>query len=136
MLGEINGITVETESSLSDIIYVKSVHADLTHWGTCEDHTSFVLFDNVLISGDCHTLDSMNGATIFAVAINGGPWGSLKTFLDMVSAMDPKPQKVLPLHDWHWNDKARANFYTGLDGALKNLGIEFVALDKALPVEV
>lgn len=130
------GVHLETESALSDVRYISSEHADLTHWGACKDHTSFVLFDVMLISGDCHTLTKMHDASIFAVAINGGPWGSVKTCLNMIAAMDVKPMKVIPLHDWHWNDEARKNFYTGLVDAFDKMGIEFVPLQNGASVEL
>jgi len=135
-LHKLPGIQIETDSVLSDVVYVKSKHADLTNWGDCEDHTSFVLFEDILIGGDCHTLTSMHGASIFAAAINGGPWGSVTTFLSMVASMSDKPIIVLPLHDWHWNDTARVNFYSGLKTALDKLGTEFIPLSDALAVEV
>jgi L-ascorbate metabolism protein UlaG (beta-lactamase superfamily) len=136
LLADLPGIQLELESALSDVKYVASEHADLTHWNECKDHTSFVLFGELFIGGDCHTLTSMNGAIIFAAAINGGPWGSITSFLNMIVSMDEKSKKVIPLHDWHWNDQARANFYSGLHDALKKLDVEFVPLENAISVEV
>lgn len=136
IIGALSGIRVKLASELSDVRYVASEHADLTHWSVCEDHTSFVLFDELLISGDCHTLTSMYGASIFAAAINGGPWGSVKSFLNMIADMETKPKKVLPLHDWHWHDQAQANFYIGLSEALGKLGVEFVSMQNGIPIDV
>lgn len=130
------GITIELDSTLSDVEYVESQHADLTNWGSCDDHTSFRVFGTLLVGGDCHTITSMHGAGIFAAAINGGPWGSIKTFLDMITIMDDKPLKVLPLHDWHWNEQAREGFYSGLASALSKFDIEFVPLINGVSQEV
>jgi L-ascorbate metabolism protein UlaG (beta-lactamase superfamily) len=127
---------LQTKSSFDDIRYVPSEHADLTHWNVCADHTSFVLFDKMLISGDCHTLTEMYGAEIFAAAVNGGPWGSIKSFLDMVASMETRPKKVIPLHDWHWNDQARTAFYSGLESSLATLGVEFIEINSGEPIEV
>lgn len=136
VLANLQNIQVEVAESGKDVRFVTSQHADLTHWGTCKDHTSFVLFETILIGGDCHTLDSMHGASIFAAAINGGPWGSVKTFLDMVVTMDVRPAVVLPLHDWHWHDDARKAIYVGLGDALGKLGCVFVSLENGVPSEV
>jgi L-ascorbate metabolism protein UlaG (beta-lactamase superfamily) len=136
VIDSLPGVQVELESSLDDVVYVDSEHADLTHWGACEDHTSFVLFGDILVGGDCHTLSSMHGATIFAAAVNGGPWGSIKTFLNMIAAMQDKPAKVLPLHDWHWKEEAKTGMYAGLSEALPKLGIEFVPLIDCTTVEI
>ncbi len=129
-------VKTETVSENIDVKFIKSEHADLTYWNTCEDHTSFLLFDDILVSGDCHTLPEMYGASIFAVAINGGPWGSVKTFLNMLASMNEKPSKVLPLHDWHWNDQARAGIYKRLEWALNNFDVEFVPMVDGQPVEL
>jgi len=129
-------MNIELQSNHPDIRYVESVHADLTNWGACKDHTSFVLFEDLLITGDCHTLTSMHGASVLAAAINGGPWGSVTTFLNMIASMDEVPAKVLPLHDWHWNEQARGNFYLGLVSALEKLGVQFVPLEVGIQTEV
>ncbi len=68
---------IESSSSSRDPIvrFVESSHAELEPWFSEQpEHTSFKLFDKVLIGGDCHTLESSEGAEVFALAINGGPW--------------------------------------------------------------
>jgi L-ascorbate metabolism protein UlaG (beta-lactamase superfamily) len=135
VLAEI-GIVSEIESGLSNIQYIASEHADLEHWGACADHSSFVLFGDLYIGGDCHTHKSMHGASVFAGAINGGPWGSIKSMLNMLAALEEKPLKFLPLHDWHWNDAAKKSFYIGLASAMQKLGIEFVPLENGTPADV
>lgn len=71
---ETMGIAGKTYSDDKNIRFIESEHADLSPWVKKQpEHTSYVLFDNLLISGDCHTLTSMHGARILAGAINGGP---------------------------------------------------------------
>jgi L-ascorbate metabolism protein UlaG (beta-lactamase superfamily) len=130
------GVQLETESSLGDVSYVASDHADLTHWGKCEDHTSFVLFDELFISGDCQSNTDLHGARILAGAINGGPWGAIKGELDMIAGLKHRPAKFVPLHDWHWNEQAREGFYSGLTDAMGKFGVEFVAVENGVPIEV
>lgn len=136
LIQNLSGIQIELVSMLSDVRYIESEHADLTHWGGCEDHSSFVLFGDLLISGDCHTLTSMHGASILAGAINGGPWGSIKSFLNMIDSMEDRPKVLLPLHDWHWNDQARDGFYARLPEVLEQFGVTFTPLKNTIPVEV
>ena len=45
------GAHLEASSSFDDVRYVESEHADLTCWGACKDHTSFVLFGELLMAG-------------------------------------------------------------------------------------
>lgn len=136
LIQNLSGIQIELLSKLSDVLYIESEHADLTHWGGCEDHSSFVLFGDLLISGDCHTLTSMHGASILAGAINGGPWGSIKSFLNMIYGMNDRPKTVIPLHDWHWNDQAREGFYSRLPEVLGQFEVKFLPLKNGVTVEV
>lgn len=70
------GIEARSSSDDSSIIFIKSSHADLHPWFPEQpQHTSFLLFNDLLIGGDCHTLTSSHGARIFGAAISGGPWG-------------------------------------------------------------
>ena len=136
IISKLPGIQVETNSELSDVQYIASEHADLTRWGACKDHTSFVLFKDLFISGDCQTNTDLQGATVLAGAINGGPWGAIKGELDMIVGLNTKPDKFVPLHDWHWNDQARAGFYTGLTDAMGKFGVEFLSIENGVPIEV
>ena len=136
IIGNYPGIHIALISELNDVKYISSDHADLTHWNTCKDHTSFVLFDELLIGGDCHALTSMYGASIFAAAINGGPWGSILSFLNMIDSMTDQPKKVIPLHDWHWNDQARDGFYARLPEVLEVFEVEFVPIENGVTVEL
>ncbi len=114
----------------NDIIrFVNSDHADLSPWFAEQpEHASFVVMDELLIGGDCHTLKSSYGARILAGAINGGPWGSVVGFVKMIENMESRPEVVLPLHDWHWNEDARTAIYSRLPDVLTSLGSEFVPL--------
>ena len=108
---------------------MNSDHADLSPWFAEQpEHASFVVMDELLIGGDCHTLKSSYGARILAGAINGGPWGSVVGFVKMIENMESRPEVVLPLHDWHWNEDARTAVYSRLPDVLTSLGSEFVPL--------
>lgn len=128
------GIRASTTSQNQDITFIESNHADLSPWfNTQPQHTSYVLFGDVLVSGDCQTLTDMHGARILASAINGGPWGGVVGFCKMVAQMPTRPQVVLPLHDWHWNQEARSAIYARLAEVLKNYDATFVPLENGSP---
>lgn len=62
------------------------------------------------------------------------PWCSLTQAVDF--AVSLKPQVVIPIHDWHWNDIARTAFYKRLDGYFGQQGIKFLTLETGQKVTV
>lgn len=130
-------ISANTQSSDSDVEFIESAHADLSPWFPSQpDHTSYLLFGDVLIGGDCHMLTDGRSAKIFAGAVNGGPWGGVVSFAKMVEGMQNRPKNVVPLHDWHWNDAAREAIYERLPEVMSQLGVAFTALESGVTEEV
>lgn len=131
------GTEALVESDNPKIKFIFSKHADLAPWFPEQpEHSSYVLFEEVLVGGDCHTLEDRYGARIFAGAINGGPWGSVVGFMKMIESMPNRPQLVLPLHDWHWNEEARKAIYARLPDVFGSLNVEFVALENGIVQEL
>jgi L-ascorbate metabolism protein UlaG (beta-lactamase superfamily) len=131
------GIDCATSSQDDNVKFVVSAHADLSPWFAEQpQHTSYLLFNDLLVSGDCQTLTSAHGARIIASAINGGPWGAVVGFCKMIEAMPDRPKVVLPLHDWHWNEEARNAFYARLPEVMSALGVTFVPLQNCHEQEV
>lgn len=131
------GISGDTTSDSEDVQFIASQHADLLPWFPEQpDHTSYLLFGKVLVGGDCHTLTDGLNAEIFGAAVNGGPWGAVLGFARMIEGMVNRPQKVIPLHDWHWNEKAREAIYSQLPGVLSQFNVEFVPLQNGVTQEI
>ncbi|HEX7632886.1 MAG TPA: MBL fold metallo-hydrolase [Candidatus Saccharimonadales bacterium] len=62
------------------------------------------------------------------------PWGGwIKSYK---AALDVRPQHVLPIHDWHLSDAARAQTYDKLETLLAEQGITFHKLETGVPVEI
>lgn len=131
------GIVAKATSDDEDIRFIDSEHADLHPWFDQQpEHTSYVLFGEILIGGDCHTLTQNYGARVFAGAINGGPWGAVVGFSKMIEAMSVRPKVVVPLHDWHFNDEAREGIYARLPEVMSQFEIQFVPLESGVASEV
>jgi L-ascorbate metabolism protein UlaG (beta-lactamase superfamily) len=79
--------------------------------------------------GDSHSFNSSK--KILALPVTA-PWGS--TIEAVKLAVKLKPQYVLPIHDWHYNDVARDQMYQILTEALAKEGITFIALKTGEPV--
>lgn len=131
------GINGSTTSNDENIRFIESEHADLSPWFNEQPaHTSFVIFNDLLVGGDCHTLTESHGARIFGAAINGGPWGAVVGFSKMVESMTNRPQIVIPLHDWHFHDEARQGIYARLPEVLSPFDVEFVPLENGIAKQI
>ena len=129
-------IECHTESQDASVQIIASEHADLSPWFDEQpEHTSFLLFSEVLISGDCQTLNDSHGARILAGAINGGPWGAVVGFSKMIESMEDRPKIVLPLHDWHWNEEARNAIYSKLPEVMNKFNVDFIPLENGVAKE-
>ena len=131
------GIEGHTSSDNQAIEFIESDHADLSPWfGQQPDHISYLLLGEVLVGGDCHTLADGRNATVFAGAVNGGPWGGVVGFAKMIEAMKNRPKNVIPLHDWHWNEEARAGIYGRLAELMPSFSVNFIPLENGVPREL
>jgi len=131
------GIVGLVGSEEKDIVFIQSDHADLSPWFDKQpEHTSYIIFGELLISGDCQTLANSHGARILAGAINGGPWGAVVGFSKMIEAMSDRPKVVIPLHDWHWNQDARNGIYARLPEVMGKFDVEFIPLEDCVVQEI
>jgi L-ascorbate metabolism protein UlaG (beta-lactamase superfamily) len=61
-----------------------------------------------------------------------GPWGSNIAAVRL--ALQLKPQHILPIHDWHWRDEARAWSYDRMEQFFGENNISFYKLKTGQPV--
>jgi L-ascorbate metabolism protein UlaG (beta-lactamase superfamily) len=100
-------IECSTSSNLPEVRFIESSHADGDPWFPVRpDHTSFVIDNELLISGDHQDFTEMHGARILAGAFTA-PWGSIVLGARMIKNMTERPEIYIPVHDWHLNDTAR-----------------------------
>ncbi len=87
--------------------------------------------DKLSHPGDSHTF----GATkpILALPVQA-PWGSTQRAVDL--ALQLKPRYIIPIHDWHWRDEARAGLYDWLEKMFAGQGITFVKVVNGTPFEL
>jgi L-ascorbate metabolism protein UlaG (beta-lactamase superfamily) len=81
--------------------------------------------------GDSHSFSETKA--ILALPVQA-PWGSP---VDAVAlALKLKPQFVIPIHDWHWSDAARASSYENMEKAFTKEGITFIKAVSGEPFEL
>jgi L-ascorbate metabolism protein UlaG (beta-lactamase superfamily) len=71
--------------------------------------------------GDSHSFGESK--EILALPVQG-PWGSTVDAVRLALAL--KPTYIIPIHDWHWSDAARATVYDRLEQRFEQAGITFV----------
>lgn len=81
--------------------------------------------------GDSHSFHETKA--ILALPITA-PWGSSIRALNL--ALELKPQYVIPIHDWHWSDQARAQMYNGYEPILKEAGITMYKPETGVPIDI
>jgi L-ascorbate metabolism protein UlaG (beta-lactamase superfamily) len=101
-------------------------------WRTpAPDNWSFTVFDRLTHPGD--SLQISQSGPVFALPMQG-PWGSLREALDL--ALQLRPEKVIPIHDWHWRDEAREALYKQTQDFLGQYGIEFLPVTNGRQIAV
>ncbi len=92
---------------------------------------SFTFFDTLTHPGDSLTFTTT--ASVLALPIQA-PWGSLVAACEKAAAM--KPKAVMPIHDWHWNERARHGLYAMAEKYFTGHDILFIPLQNGEPVEI
>jgi L-ascorbate metabolism protein UlaG (beta-lactamase superfamily) len=101
------GISCSNTSNIPEVRFIESEHANGDPWFTQQpDHTSYVIDNELLVSGDHQAFTEMYGARILAGAFTA-PWGSIVAGARKIKNMTERPEIYIPVHDWHLNDTAR-----------------------------
>lgn len=114
------GIT--TVDSLDGVKMIEAPHERI-FGGTPPLNVQFDIFDKLSDPGD--SLQFTKIKEILALPLQA-PWGSLTAAVEKAVSM--KPKIILPLHDWHWNEKAREAFYERLKDYFAKFDIDFIPL--------
>lgn len=96
-------------------------HAPLAPLGDAPENIAVHIADTLTIGGDRHDLEESREVLALPVT---APWGSMTVAADM--ALKLMPKKIIPVHDWHWNDVARQGAYDRLEALFAEHNIEFI----------
>ena len=110
------GASVESSSD----IQISSTPHERVFGVTPPENIQFSLFNTLTHPGD--SLHFTLSTPILALPLQA-PWCSLTEAVEY--AISQKPKIVIPIHDWHWNEKARSSFYERLTKHFGDNGIEF-----------
>jgi L-ascorbate metabolism protein UlaG (beta-lactamase superfamily) len=94
-------------------------------------NTVFKINNILTHPGDTHHLTSTT--KVLALPIQA-PWGSTTEAVEL--ALKLKPQIIIPIHDWHWNDTARDTMYAKLESYFEKFNIKFAKIGTGDLIEV
>ena len=126
---EKEGINVLTESD--QMVRLETVPHEKVFGSNPPENIMITIADKLVDPGDSHHFQTK--APILALPVQA-PWGSLTQAVELAESL--KPQIILPIHDWHWNDQARQMLYKRLEDYFAKLGIKFIPLQTAESVNI
>lgn len=89
-------------------------------------------FQNLLSHpGDSHRFTETKKVLALPVT---APWGSTTDAVRL--ALELKPEYVIPIHDWHYRDEARAGMYDMLERAFAESSIKFLKPQDGVAIEI
>lgn len=115
------GITAISDGS--EFITVERAPHEKLFWTEPPQNILFNIGNMLTHPGDC--LHFTSHTPILALPLQA-PWCSLTQAVEL--AVSLKPEVILPIHDWHWNEVAREAFYKRLETYFATQGIKFVGL--------
>jgi len=119
-LHDMGAVHIFTDSTGDIEVFSKKRHASLEPLDNTPENIAVHVAGQLTVGGDRHDLEASK--EILALTVTA-PWGSMIAAADM--ALRLKPKAIVPIHDWHWNDKARAAAYDKLQGFFAGHDIVF-----------
>lgn len=108
-----------------------TAHESTEPLGHTPEHTGVHYAGQLTHPGDSHHFAETKD--ILALPMTA-PWGTLMRAAELGAALHPRC--IIPIHDWHWNDAARASFYGRLEAFFQEQGIQFIAIQDGVAVEL
>ena len=125
---EQEGITATGEPS-KGVVFFDSPHESTEPLFPRPHQIGVHYLDKLTNPGDSHTFSESKA--ILALPITA-PWGSSVKAFNL--AVELKPKYVLPIHDWHWSEDARAQTYKMFEANLAKHAITFIPLKTGEPI--
>ncbi|HWZ66034.1 MAG TPA: MBL fold metallo-hydrolase [Patescibacteria group bacterium] len=110
---------------------LKINHESTAPFGDAPENTGVHYLGQLTHPGDSQTFTESK--PILALPLTA-PWGTLTKAAELGLAL--KPNYIIPIHDWHWNDTARNDAYIRLELFFKNHGISFIQMKDGNAVEL
>lgn len=124
------GVLVQTTSD--EIVELTSVnHEQVFGMAQMCQNVMVTVFGKLSHPGDSFSFAQT--ADILALPLQA-PWGDLTQAAELATKLNPKI--IVPIHDWHWKDEVRQQFYERLTQYFAGQNIQFISLENGVPSEV
>ena len=110
-----------SEDAAPEIVPFSAPHEHVEPLFPTPEASGYHYADMLTHPGDSHSFTET--MPILALPVTA-PWGATVKAINLAIAL--KPKAVIPIHDWHWSDEARAGMYDRIAEALKKEGIDFI----------
>lgn len=120
-----------SDQSSDGIVFFDSPHENVEPLFPRPQELGVHYLDLLSHPGDSHSFTETK--RILALPVTG-PWGSHIRAINL--ALELKPEHILPIHDWHWNDQARQSSYAKMDQVFADNGMHFYPLQTGEPVVI
>lgn len=126
---KVEGITATSKGD--EIVSIECAdHEKLLNFPIPEN-LSVSVFDTLTHPGD--SLSFHQSKRVLALPIQA-PWGSMVASCEKAVAV--RPEIVIPIHDWHWNDRARDGLYKMAKNYFEQKNIRFVEPEIGQSIEI
>lgn len=122
------GIPASSKPS-EGIVFFDAPHEDVEPVFPSPEEIGVHYLDKLTHPGDSHSFNETK--SILALPITG-PWGS--TIRAVNVALQLKPNFIIPIHDWHWREEARQQFYDSFEILFNKQEITFFKMVTGEPV--
>ena len=123
------GISVQTKAN--ELVSLEEVPHEEIFMGPAPKNIMLTIAGKLSHPGDSHHFKT--SSPILALPIQGS-WGSTTNAVHLAAKLMPKV--IIPIHDWHWHDKARQWAYGHLETYFKKIEIDFIGLQTGETIEI
>lgn len=122
---------IKASSEEDELVKIEEVPHEKVFGIEPPKNVMFTIDGKLADPGDSHHFKT--SAKVLALPIQA-PWGSTTAAVELATSL--KPEVIIPIHDWHWHDAARAWMYQRLEKHFDSLGIRFLGLETGQEEEI
>ncbi len=120
-----------TSEPYEGIVQFESPHEQEGLLFNTPEQSGYHYLDRLSHPGDSHSFTET--CPLLALPVTA-PWGATVLAIDL--ALRLRPTHIVPIHDWHWRDEARAHIYERLQELFEGQGIVFIPAEDGRPFVV
>lgn len=124
------GITADAQPK-EGIVFFEAPHENVSPIFPTPQELGVHYLDLLSDPGDSHSFSETKAVLALPVT---APWGSNIKAINL--ALSLKPRFIVPLHDWHWREEARAQAYESMSDVFAKENITFLKMQTGEPVVI